>query len=440
VRRPGWLRRIDGLGRLARSGRMSRDDWPTLAALLVMAGLLSGSSWLWRLGLALGLVGALAWLWARLALRSVRYERTLSAPSAVVGDRLTLTVRLVNDKLLPLTWLQVEDSVPDAVPLDGANLGAATRPRHRSLRHAATLMPYERLTWTYGLSCPTRGIYRFGPATLASGDPFGLQRVERREADEPRLVVYPAVPALSSLGLPPGAPLGERPDRRSLERDPLRPLGVRPYQPGDSRRMVDWRATARLGALQVRQAEPVSRLTTIVVLNVATFDTAWIGVDPEVQERLIEVAGAICLAALDAGRTVGLVTNGCAPGSGRVARVPPGDHPGARGQLLEVLAGVSAFVSVPVERLLLRESQASPWGATLVVVTSLEPEPLGVALVRVRRAGRQAVLVSLDPAGTLAVPGIAIHRLAPPGSRRPPSRDWQHGWMREASAAAGRGS
>ena len=56
MRRPGWLRRLDGRGRFARPGRMSRDDWPTLAMLLVIVGLVTGSSWLWRLGLGLGLV------------------------------------------------------------------------------------------------------------------------------------------------------------------------------------------------------------------------------------------------------------------------------------------------------------------------------------------------------------------------------------------------
>lgn len=417
---------------------MKRADWPTLAGLLVLAGLFFAAPLVWQLGLIVALVGAVSWAWGRLALAAVTYERTLSANRAFVGDTLTLTVRVANDKLLPVTWFQVADHVPDALPVAGVALGAATRPRYHSLRHAATLLPYDRLTWHYTLSCPSRGIYTFGPAILASGDPFALHRVERTLPADARLVVYPALVPLAELGLPTAAPLGERPDRRSLDRDPLRPVGVRPYQPGDSQRLIDWRATARLGELQVRELETVSRQTTVVILNVATFDTAWIGVDPQVQERLIQVAGSLAVAALDQGRVVGLVSNGCPLGSGRVARVPPSDNPAARGRLLEVLAGVSAFVSVPVERLLLGECRQAPWGATLVVVTAVVSESLAVALVRARRAGRRLVLVSLDPAYAGSVAGVTTYHLAERPVEPAPTRQWQSGWMRDAVAAEGR--
>lgn len=418
---------------------MKRADWPTVAGLLVLIGLLLRAPVVWQLGLLVTLVGGVSWAWARVALSAVTYERTFSASQAFVGDSLDMTVRVANDKLLPVTWFHAADQVPDALPVTGVVLGAATRSRYHSLRHAATLLPYDHLTWHYTLSCPTRGIYVFGPATVSSGDPFGLYRDERNEAADARLVVYPALVPLTELGLPPAAPLGERRDQRSLDHDPVRPVGVRPYQPGDSQRLIDWRATARLGELQVRELEAVSRQTTVVVLNVATFDTAWIGVNPDVQERLIQVAGSLAVTALDHGRRVGLVTNGCPLGSGRVARVPPSDNPAVRGRLLEVLAGVSAFVSVPVERLLLSECRQAPWGATLVVVTAVVSEALAVALVRARRAGRRLVLVSLDSAYHGSIAGVTTYHLAGPQAEARLTRQWQAGWMRETIASEGRG-
>ncbi len=272
--------------------------------------------------------------------------------------------------------------------------------------------PYERLTWRYSASCPSRGIFDFGPLVMESGDPFGLYRPRQQTASPARLVVYPRVVPLAQLGFPPDAPFGQRASVRSLERDPMRPVGTREYGPEDSRRMIDWNATARLGRLQVRVVEPVSQETVVVVLNVATYDLAWIGVNPDVQEQLVQVAGSIAHHALDRGLPVGLATNASLAGAGRVVRVAPTRHPGAEAKILEALAGVGAFVAVPVERLLLRESRRAPWGATMVVVTAVVPEALLAALLRLQRAGRRTVLVSLDPELRRDIPGVATYHLS----------------------------
>jgi uncharacterized protein (DUF58 family) len=409
-----------------------------LALALVGLGLLLGSPWLWRLGLIVAAVGLVAMAWARLALAAVRYERVLSTHRVFAGETLDLTVRLANDKLLPLTWLRVEDSVPDALTVAGRPMAASSRVRSLALLHAASLAPYERLTWRYSLRCPRRGVYAFGPVALESGDPFGLYRARRELALADRLVVFPVLRPLADYGLPAGAPLGERRDPHALARDPLQPVGVRPYEPGDSRRAVSWPATARLGALQVKVLEPTSQTAVMVVLNVATFDPAWIGVDPEVQERLIEVAASVCLHALAARRPVGLAANAAPPGSGRVARLPPGNHPGARAELLELLAGVTAFVSLPVERLVSQESRRAPWGATLVVVTAVVPEALSRALLRLRRAGRRVVLVSLDPAFTGRLPGVTTYHAGPPPfAPDGAAPGWHTSWLREVYGPPG---
>jgi len=385
--------------------------WLPLAAALVVGGLVLGSAWLLEIGALVAAAGVLARLWSGMALAGVTYTRRLSRPAVFAGETVELVAELANAKLLPAAWVRVTDDVPDGLDFGARALSASTRPRRRALVHLAALRPYERTTWRYPVGCPARGFYLFGPVQLESGDIFGLYPRQREEAGHGRLLVYPNLRPLAQLGFPAGDPFGGRRADRPLTEDPLRPVGVREYRPEDSRRHVDWKATARQGDLRVRVHEPASEATLVVVLNVATFSQTWIGVDPQVQEAVIAVAASIAEHALAHGHAVGLTANGSVPSTGRAIHVPAGRHPGALARILEALAAITAFVKVPVEQLVVGASRRAPWGATLVVVTAVVSDALRAELVRLRRAGRRVVLVSLDDGFSAATPGIQTHHV-----------------------------
>ena len=127
---------------------------------------------------------------------------------------------------------------------------------------------YERVRRHYRVTCGARGFHAFGPATLRTGDVFGLATQEIDIPGEDYLLVYPKIVPLERLGLPARNPFGDVPLRRQwLFEDPLRTVGVRDYRPGDSPRRLHWKATARAPgqALQVKLFEP----TTTQRLHVA---------------------------------------------------------------------------------------------------------------------------------------------------------------------------
>jgi uncharacterized protein (DUF58 family) len=394
---------------------MRRLPWWPVAIALAALGLVIGSPWLVTMGVFVLAAGAVALGSARLALRRVTYERSLSHSHVFAGESVELELGLANDKLLPLAWVKVVDEVAEGLDYGSLPVGASSGQRRLRLEHNASLRPYERIRWRHTVGCPLRGYYHFGPVRLQSGDIFGLYRTNRVDDGTAQLVVYPVVRPLRKLGFPAGEPFGGRKSDQPLLRDPLRPVGVRDYRPEDSRRQVHWKATSRTGDLKVKVLEAVSQEAAVVVLNTATFDQAHIGVDPATQERLIVVAASLAYHAVEEGHAVGLVANGSVPGSGRPIHVPCGRHPRGLGRILESLAAVSAFVNVPIDRLLAAESRRAPWGATLVVVTAIVGEALEVELLRLRRAGRRVALVSLDPRYSGSLPGIQTTHLPPEG-------------------------
>jgi uncharacterized protein (DUF58 family) len=202
---------------------------------------------------------------------------------------------------------------------------------------------------------------------------------------------------------------------------------------------MDWKTSARVGALQVRRYEPAIALETALFLNLCQDDYP-------LRERLQTPELAIVIAASVAAHLVGqrqavaLFTNGRDPFyvgdpdvGGALSAAGAADEPGpaasaggapgdaAKGlvapslplrkggahlmNLLDLLARVEAVPAhraVPFLDLLRRKSLGLPWGSTAVVVTSRDAAGLMGTLLALRRRGLVVVLVL-----TSSEPGFA---------------------------------
>jgi uncharacterized protein (DUF58 family) len=397
------------------AGLLADLPWIRFGGLLLGLGLFFGAAWIAALGLSLLLSGGLGLAWSRFALKRVSVERRLGTARVFAGESVSYEIRLHNDKVLPLAWLRLRDQVPEGLGYPGAALERSGEARRLNMLHLTALGPYQRMTWRYTLDCPRRGHYRFGPARLHSGDLFGLFETEREDPSVITLVVYPQVRRLTELGIPAGEPFGGRRVDRVLNRDPLRPIGMRDYQPGDRLRDVHWKATARRpqGPLQVKVIEPVSRPAVFLVLDINTQPHVALGVDPVMQERLIAVAASMAVDAVEGGYPFGLAANGIVPGQGRPIRMPIAQGPACLSGALEALAAIGAYVRLPLHRLLASEARRAPWGASLVVLSSVVGEPLQQELLRLARSGRRVTLVSLDAPERKAPRGVGFHHIPP---------------------------
>jgi uncharacterized protein (DUF58 family) len=250
---------------------------------------------------------------------------------------------------------------------------------------------------------------------LRSGDGFGLFTNQREMTRTQGVVIYPQTVSLSDLGLPAARPLGERKGRERIFEDPLRFAGLRDYQPGDSIRRIDWKATARLGQLQSRVYEPSTTHHLIVAYNVDTLAQTWQGYVPELLESSIVVAASVARWAYEARYATGLLTNGSFPESDRPICIAPGRAPDQLSRILEALGGISPMTMTSLAALLERESHRLPLGATLAVVTALMPEPLAAALRRLHGSGHQVVvLATVDEDWSALLGDVPVQRVAPP--------------------------
>lgn len=377
--------------------------------MVVILGIIMRISLLVTFAIMLFIVLSLATWWMFHSLDGVTYRRYPFYRRAFPGEKFPLRIEIENRKLLPITWLRVQDPWPKAIGPEQDDLLAPTHiPDQGLLTNVFSLRWYERAKRSYSLEFRKRGIYSVGPVRLESGDLFGL--FDRSEEKEPveLLTVFPELLKFRDLLLPAEDPFGDRHSRRRLYEDLNQPIGVRDYLPEDSFRQVHWPATAHTGQLQAKVYQPVSANIMVVCLNVATFARHWEGTNPELLEHVIKIAATLVTKGIEDGYRVGLIANGCLAHADQPFRIPPGRSPKQLASLLEALAGVTPVVTGPFETFLIKQVPRIPYGATLLIVTSVTKPELFEALIQLKVHGRHITLLSFANDPPQQIPGVRM--------------------------------
>ncbi len=386
---------------------MSARIWLQILILALLAGALLSFPWLTYFAIAVIIIMALAHEWRLHALDRLHYIREFHYTRGFPGEETDVKLTIENNKLLPISWLRVSDTWPNAVgPQNQEILAPSHIPDQGLLVNLYSLRWYERISRSYRIAFRKRGIYQIGPLSLEGGDLFGLYEKHEQRPQSDYLVVFPEMLPLQHPQLRAEDPFGNRRSPKPLFEDPNQPIGIRPYLPEDGFRRIHWPATARTGELQVKIFQPVSARTVVICLNVSTELQFWLGYSPAILEQLVKVCATLAYQGVEDGYAVGLFSNGCLAHSDQPFRIQPGRSPHQLGVLLQALAGVTPYVTTPFETFLIRSMAQVPFGATLVIVTALLPESLQDTLIRLRRYRPHITLISLAKQPPPDLPGI----------------------------------
>ena len=398
--------------------RTGHFEWPIVILFVILAAISRNPA---LIVLAAGglVVGAVVWLTTRLALTALEATVELSVDRVVTGESLSAAVKIANRKPLPLPWLDVRLFLPEGVepahappgvPKGWVNAGFAPR-------------GHEKLTVRFPLVASARGAYAVGPLRLRASDWLGFMSIERTVPIALPVVAYPAPLATRDRHLPSLRPLAETAVRRGLVPDPLRFRGVRGPRPGDPRKEIHWKASARLRELQTKLYEPATSLDAVFLVNVASYEQYWIQADPEAVELVVSASADLVRQAAAAGRQVGLVTNGLDNLTHERPRSALSRGPRSLTRSLEILARLGPYAVNSPEAVFQAERGRLPWGATLVVVTPKISSGLAGAMLALRRTQHRVLAVSVLPPSPevvshLAARGIVVDVLRPSELRR----------------------
>lgn len=273
-----------------------------------------------------------------------------------------------------------------------------------------TLAAGQHFSQQFRVPTTRRGVVRIGPAMSVAGDPFGLTGRETRWTGVAELFVHPRTVSL------PGRQSGFVHDLEGhasphLSSADMNFHALRPYAPGDDRRHVHWRSTARTGDLMVRQFEE-SRMSRVVVA-LDTGRLAWL--DDDEFELGVSCAGSVAVQTLLGESPLALLTSG-----GPLAALTPS-------RALDQLSGIGLEAGGGVVDLVHTTRRQEPGASVAVFVTGsvasmaavrqagslfdVDTRVIGIRVeegsdVRVRTAGN----VSVVQVGALADLGRAMRR------------------------------
>jgi uncharacterized protein (DUF58 family) len=340
----------------------------------------------------------LSLLWAWISIRWVQLGRRTRTRRSQVGKLAEERFSLHNQSWFPKLWLEVRDF--------------SDLPNHRASRVLNAVGPGRWRDWAVRTTCRERGLFRLGPITLSTGDPFGVFHVTRHLDHVSSIVVYPATVDLRAFSPPIGRLPGGDAVRRRTHYVTTNVAGVRDYASGDSFSRIHWPSTARKDRLIVKEFEldptadiwifldmhrdvQVGQATEEPVVELpAIFQSRRQGLRlaPTTEEYAVTAVASLAQHFIRRNRAVGLVAYG------QRREVLPADR-GERQltKILESLAVLQAQGKVPLAQVLATETDRLGRGMTLIIVTP-SPDHRWVLMARdISRRGLRNIVVLVDP-------------------------------------------
>lgn len=378
--RDSWRQRATSVRRRAVARLLDVRDWlgerteQPRAKVAPITSVISPAAWVLAFSVVACVWAAITWDWSELWIAAfflsavlllaiafilgghhVSAELDLSRNRVVVGERANGRLVVTNTsahRILPLT-------VELPVGATSADFDLPSLHGHQS---------HEEL---FAIPTNRRAILDLGPVRAVRADPMALLRREQELTEPDLLHVHPRTVPIdgSSSGF-----------IRDLEGKTIRKISdhdvafhaLREYVPGDDRRFIHWKTSARTGTLMVRQFEETRRAHLMVVLDTRLDDYA---TDDEF-ELAVSVAGSLGSQTLRDGHTLSAMTSTAHLRS---------EHPVV---LLDQLSGVDYEAQAPRLSETVRRLGAEVSGASVAVfvVGSLGTD------AELRRARRQLPL------------------------------------------------
>lgn len=217
--------------------------------------------------------------WSRGILKRVEFTARAGQSCCHAGGLLTLKLQVRNRSFFPMVWLDVILPTGKKPLMRGEEeaevcwyqLKHEYEPQTGIRERFVWLLWHQEICWQEQIRTLRRGWVRITGAELQAGDGFGLSaRHQWKPFSVPiRLMVYPKV-----------VPVTAQPFLRITQEAVARSTGqaeditilksIRPYQPGDPMKRINWRVLAGSGRMEIKVFETVMPGCAAFILDLAS--------------------------------------------------------------------------------------------------------------------------------------------------------------------------
>jgi uncharacterized protein (DUF58 family) len=241
----------------------------------------------------------------------ISITRQIQPARSVAGEDVNIILTVTNTSSEAIHSFLTEDVVPDDLKIGGG-----------TNRVMLSLRSEETARFEYQLSKPRRGTYEIGPTLIRFSDSLGLRTINIQLSNMDELIVLPRIEKLGIVDLK-GRRFNPWPGLI-----PSRRIGIgteffeiAPYVAGVDLRRVNWKASARLGALVTNEYEGEQVIDVLVVLDCSEGVRSEL-FDYDALEFQVNFAASLCSQLIMQGNRVGLSVYGAvrtwvSPGFGK---------------------------------------------------------------------------------------------------------------------------
>ena len=206
-----------------------------------------------------------------------------------VGDKNVLIETINNAKSLPLPVLHAKFSVDRGLVFENLDNSVVTDGYYRN--DVFCVLGNQKITRQLVFCAQKRGYYEIPSVELVAKDFFLLGFFAQKVKNHTNLHVHPAPIVGEQIDTLSMTLMGDLQVRKNLLEDPFVFSGIREYTYGDAMRRVNWKASARTGALMVNQYQYSSDQCIKILLNMEPYSMD----RPEgLQEESIGLASELC--------------------------------------------------------------------------------------------------------------------------------------------------
>lgn len=253
------------------------------------------------------------------------WHKNLTVSAAFVQHALTegeegeLRETIVNQKWLPLPMLRVKfetDRHLDFMQEDNMSVTD-----HCYKHDIFSVMMYQKITRALNFKANRRGYYEIRQISIDSTDLFMESHLDKDVACSATIYVYPGHADPGRLLIPFQKMMGEVLTKRYAYEDPFEFQGIRPYEPFDSMRDVNWKASARTGELRTNLHGYTVRQEVCLLLNL---ESETIMDYKHLKEESIRLTNSLAEMFFAQGIPVGVYSNAKDLLTGKELEQPPG--------------------------------------------------------------------------------------------------------------------
>ena len=255
--------------------------------------------------LLLVLVLLLLWLYVRSYRRNWSRNLTLgvgfSKPVFYEGEKGRIVETVVNKKLMPLWWGDIQFLLPPFIAMDDTEYHGTG-----DYKNSVSAFSYEMVTKNVPFTALRRGYYKMTGAEMLTLDLFFHYRLLKKYPAGSEIYVYPDLRLIERYGADLKRLTGEVLAKRHYIEDQFQLRGIRDYHPFDSLKNINWSATAKTGEIKVNQYDYTTSQEVYLLLDFDPF-SSWDS--QNLKEDLIRVAAYLLRELSANGVPVGLITN-----------------------------------------------------------------------------------------------------------------------------------